>query len=227
MNSIKLDLHLHTIYSRDSLIKPKEALKFAKKKGLDGFAITDHNTLKAYRILTEENNTDLIIVPGMEIETNIGEIIALFLQEEIKTKDNNFFTILDLIKDQDGLIIIPDPFDFLRSNRLKMELLTDVVIHKYIDGIEILNSRITFKKSIKKAKSFNRRYNLFETGGSDAHSNREIGKAYTEIDDVEEKTFENIKKSLMENKSRSLGKLSSPLVHLKTMTHKITKRSYF
>ena len=123
MDSIKLDLHLHTIYSGDSLIKPEDALKFAKLKGLDGFAITDHNSLKAYEMLTKKNDKDLIIIPGMEIETNIGEVIALFLQEEVKMNDNNFFTILDLIKEQDGLIVIPHPYDFLRSNRLKMELL--------------------------------------------------------------------------------------------------------
>jgi len=227
MNSIKLDLHLHTTYSGDSLIKPKDALKFAKIKGLDGFAITDHNSLKAYKILIEKNCNDLIVIPGMEIETNIGEVIGLFLREEIRTNDNNFFTILDLIKEQDGLVIIPHPFDFLRSNRLKMELLTDKIINSYIDGIEIINSRIIFKRSVKKAKGFCKKYNLFETGGSDAHSNKEIGKAYTEIDDIAEKSFECIKKSLLENKSRSLGTLSSPLVHLKTAAHKIVKGHYF
>lgn len=226
MTSIKLDLHLHTTYSGDSLIKPKEALKFAKIKGLDGFAITDHNSLKAYKILIEKNKKDLIIIPGMEIETNIGEVIALFLREEIKTNDNNFFTILDLIKEQDGLVIIPHPFDFLRSNRLKMELLTDKIINSYIDGIEIINSRIIFKRSVKKAKGFCKKYNLFETGGSDAHSNNEIGKAYTEINDVTDNSFESIKKSLLKNKSRSLGSLSSPLVHLKTVVHKIMKGQY-
>ena len=226
MNSIKLDLHLHTTFSGDSLIKPKEALKFAKLKGLDGFAITDHNSLKAYKILIEMNKKDLIIIPGMEIETNIGEIIALFLREEIRMNDNNFFTILDLIKEQDGLVIIPHPFDFLRSNRLKMELLTDKIINNYIDGIEIINSRIIFKKCVKKAIRFNQKYNLFETGGSDAHSNNEIGKAYTEINGITEKSFECIKKSLLENKSRSLGSLSSPLVHLKTVAHKIVKGKY-
>ena len=70
MGSIKLDLHLHSIYSGDSLIKPENAIKYAKKKGLDGFAITDHETLKAYNLLIKRKQyEDFIIIPGMEIAT--------------------------------------------------------------------------------------------------------------------------------------------------------------
>jgi predicted metal-dependent phosphoesterase TrpH len=228
MQSIKLDLHLHSIYSGDSLIKPENAIKYAKIKGLDGFAITDHNTLKAYNILKKRNqNEDLIIIPGMEIETNIGEVIGLFLNEEIDINDNNFFTIVDNIKEQDGLVVIPHPFDFLRNNHLKMDLLSDRIIKKHIDGIEIINSRIIFKRCVKKAKKFNEKYKLFETGGSDAHTKKEIGNGFTYIQDVADKSFENIKKSLLANKSKSMGKLSNPLVHAMTVINKIKKGLYF
>ncbi len=227
MGSIKLDLHLHSIYSGDSLIKPENAIKYAKKKGLDGFAITDHETLKAYNLLIKKNQyEDFIIIPGMEIATSAGEVIGLFLTEEVNINDNNFFSIVDNIKEQGGLVVIPHPFDFLRDNRLKMDLLTDKVIKKYIDGIEIVNSRIIFKKCVTKAKNFNKKYNLFETGGSDAHSNKEIGKAYTLIQDTDN-SFSGIKKSLLAKKSKSLGSLSSPLVHLKTVSNKFIKGKYF
>ncbi|TFG02729.1 MAG: PHP domain-containing protein, partial [Promethearchaeota archaeon] len=96
MNSIKLDLHIHTIYSGDALITPEIALKYAKMRKLDGFAITDHDTLKAYNILKKKNkNSDLIIIPGMEINTHIGEILALFINEEISIKDNQFQVVAD------------------------------------------------------------------------------------------------------------------------------------
>ncbi len=218
---------MHSIYSGDSLIKPENAIKYAKKKDLNGFAITDHETLKAYNLLIKKNQyEDFIIIPGMEIKTNIGEVIGLFLTEEVNINDNNFFSIVDNIKEQGGLVVIPHPFDFLRGNRLKMDLLTDKVIKKYIDGIEIVNSRIIFKKCVTKAKNFNKKYNLFETGGSDAHSSNEIGKAYTLIQDTDN-SFSSIKKSLLAKKSKSLGSLSSPLVHLKTISNKLIKRKYF
>ena len=204
MNSIKLDLHVHTIYSGDSFITPEIALKYAKIKKLDGFAITDHDTLKAYNILRKKNhNNELIIIPGMEIKTHIGEVIGLFINEEINIRDNNFVSIVEKIKENNGLVVIPHPFDFLRDNRLKINLLSDNMIKKYIDGIEIINSRIIFKRCINKARIFNRKYQLFETGGSDAHSNEEIGNGYTFIKDVDY-SLDIIRKSLLENKSKSM-----------------------
>ena len=50
MTFIKLDLHIHTSYSGDSLIKPEDVVNYVKLKGLDGFAITDHQTLKGYKL---------------------------------------------------------------------------------------------------------------------------------------------------------------------------------
>lgn len=227
MNSIKLDLHVHTIYSGDSFITPEIALKYAKIKKLDGFAITDHDTLKAYNILKKKNhNNELIIIPGMEIKTHIGEVIGLFINEEINVRDNNFVSIVEKIKENNGLVVIPHPFDFLRDNRLKINLLSDNMIKKYIDGIEIINSRIIFKRCINKARKFNRKYQLFETGGSDAHSNEEIGNGYTIINDVDY-SLESIRKSLLANKSKSMGVLSSPFVHAKTVFNKLKKGLYF
>jgi len=225
--SVILDLHIHTVFSGDSLITPSNAIKYAKIKGLDGFAITDHNTLKAYQVLKKKNiNDELIIIPGMEIETHIGEVIALFIDEEFKLENNNFFIVVEKIKEHNGLVIIPHPFDFLRKSALNMSLLNNRIIDKYIDGIEILNSRIIFKKCIKKARKFNEIYSLFETGGSDAHSKEEIGKGYTLIKDVDT-SFESIRKSLLAKKSTSMGVLSSPFVHAKTVLNKLKKGLYF
>ncbi len=227
MNSIKLDLHVHTIYSGDSFITPEIALKYAKIKKLDGFAITDHDTLKAYNILKKKNhNNELIIIPGMEIKTHIGEVIGLFINEEINVRDNSFVSIVEKIKENNGLVVIPHPFDFLRGNRLKINLLSDNMIKKYLDGIEIINSRIIFKRCINKARKFNRKYQLFETGGSDAHSNEEIGNGYTFINDVDN-SLESIRKGLLANKSKSMGVLSSPFVHAKTVFNKLKKGLYF
>jgi len=227
MTSIKLDLHVHTSYSGDSLIKPEDVINYVKLKGLDGFAITDHQTLRGFKLLKEiSRNKDLIVIPGMEVKTHIGEIIILFIEDEIRFNDNNFHTIVEKVKENNGLIVIPHPFDFLRDSTLKMNLLNDKIINKFIDGIEIINSRIIFKKCINKAKNFNKKYNLFETGGSDAHTLKEIGNGYTLIRDAD-KSFESIKNCLLEKKSRSMGVLSSPLVHAKTVFNKLKKGLYF
>ena len=228
MSPIKVDLHLHTVYSGDSLIKPRDLVKFAKKKGLNGVAITDHGSLKGYNILKKEGkHQDLLLIPGMEIETHIGEVIALFIEEEPKFKDNDFHTIVEEIRENNGLIVIPHPFDFLRPNHLKTNLLNDGIIKKYIDGIEIMNSRIIIKSCIKKARKFNEKYNLFETGGSDAHTLKEIGNGYTLITETADDTLDGIRESLLNKKSKSCGRLSSPLVHAKTVINKFQKGLYF
>ncbi|MFX1237667.1 MAG: CehA/McbA family metallohydrolase [Promethearchaeota archaeon] len=228
MNSIKLDLHLHTCYSGDSLIKPKDLLKQAVKKGLNGFAITDHGSLKAYKSLEKTaSKRGLIVIPGMEIETHIGEVIALFIDEEFKIRDNNFISIVEKIKELNGLIVIPHPFDFLRTNHLKTSLLSEKIVRKYIDGIEIVNSRIVFNSCIRKAKKYNERFKLFETGGSDAHTLKEIGTGYTFIKNVSGLTLDDIFKALKFGNTVSCGKLSSPLVHAKTIFNKLQKGLYF
>lgn len=228
MDILKLDLHLHSIYSGDSLIKPSDIIKYAKIKGLDGVALTDHSTLKAFNILkSTAKKKDLILIPGMEIETKIGEVIGLFIDSEIITKDRDFFTIIDKIRDNNGLVVIPHPFDFLRDNHLKVDLLSSGTVNKCIDGVEIMNSRIIFKSAIRKAEEFNEIHQLFETGGSDAHTINEIGNGYTLLYGYEDVTLDSLRECLLKRKSKSAGKLSSPFVHMITVLNKIRKGLYF
>lgn len=228
MDSFKIDMHVHTVYSRDSLIKPNDVITYGIRKGLDGIVICDHESLAAYEFLkTQSTQKNFIIIPGMEIETHIGEVIALFIEQKFKVRDNKFFTVLDAIRDSNGLVLIPHPFDFLRDNHLKMELLTNQIIKKYIDGIEIINSRIIFNRCIKKAQQFNKDFHLFETGGSDAHTKKEIGNGYTLISDVADKSLDSIREALLAKRSESRGKLSSPLVHAVTVLNKLKQGLYF
>lgn len=228
MTNLKLDLHVHTKFSGDSLIKPEKLIDYIIHKELDGIAICDHNTLKAYHKLKEDaEKNDIILIPGMEIETHIGEVIGLFIEYEINIKNNNFFEIVDQIKDYDGLVIIPHPFDFLRHNHLKTELLNRKIIKNYIDGVEIMNSRIIFNYCIEKAREFKNKYDLFETAGSDAHYYKEIGSGFTLIRNIEGISLHNIKNALLSNNSVSMGKKSSPFYHLITIMNKLKMREYF
>jgi predicted metal-dependent phosphoesterase TrpH len=231
MPTIRLDLHIHTIYSEDALIKPENLIDILIKKRLDGCAICDHGTLKAYKILKDDaKQNNLILIPGMEIETNIGEVIGLFLDSSKSISfghKENFFQVVSRIKKIGGLVIIPHPFDFLRRNRLKMQLLNKRIIEKYIDGIEVMNSRILFSKCINTAKRFQNQFKLIETGGSDAHTLNEIGKGYTIINTSNGRDLKDVKKALLLRRSSSTGSVSSPYVHLKTVLKKIIKRKYF
>lgn len=230
MLTIKLDLHIHTTYSKDAFIKPEDLIKTVLSKGLDGCAICDHGSLDAYyKLKNEAERENLLLIPGMEIETNIGEVIGLFLEDWTHfNKKERFLSVVSKIKEMDGLVVIPHPFDFLRRNRLNMDLLNERIIEKYIDGIEIMNSRILFTSCVDAAKHFQSRHNtLFEVGGSDAHTLSEIGNGYTAVSELTEKTLDNVRKALLEKKSLSLGNTCSPYVHVKTVLKKIIKGMYF
>jgi len=226
--SVKIDMHVHSVYSKDSLIKPNELVDYGCRRGLDGLVICDHDSLAAYKIIKRKaNERNFLIIPGMEINTHIGEVIGLFITEDLNIKNNNFFSVIDAIKDSNGLVLIPHPFDFLRDNHLKLELLNDKIINKYIDGIEIMNSRIIFPRCIKKAEKFNKKFQRFETGGSDAHTRKEIGNGYTLIFGLEDKSENSIRKALLAKRSKSMGKLSNPFVHAITILNKFKQGLYF
>ncbi|MHA1724348.1 MAG: PHP-associated domain-containing protein [Promethearchaeota archaeon] len=229
MSQLRIDLHVHTIYSKDSLIMPKDSIKQARNKNLNGIAICDHDTLKGWKMLKNESQKDdFYLIPGMEIKTDLGEILALFLENDTIVKLNNFFEITDAIRQEDGLIVIPHPFDFLRFNRLKINQIDEQSLKNSIDGIEIMNSRIVFQNCINKAKNFNKHFKFFETGGSDAHTLNEIGNGFTIINyDEPINSLEDIRKALISKRSKAGGCLSSPLVHVKTILHKLWKGLYF
>ncbi|MCJ7817039.1 MAG: PHP domain-containing protein, partial [Candidatus Aenigmarchaeota archaeon] len=87
---MKLDLHVHTKYSADSINTPWFIMKMLKKRGLDGLAVTDHNTTRGWKSMHEaarENNLQLILGEEIKIRQEgkkAGEILALFLNEEIR-----------------------------------------------------------------------------------------------------------------------------------------------
>ncbi|MDY7042274.1 MAG: PHP domain-containing protein, partial [Chloroflexota bacterium] len=78
---IKIDLHVHTCYSRDSTNSPEAIIEACRRRGLDKIAVTDHNTI-AGALALRELAPDLVIV-GEEIKTSDGELIAFFVAEEI------------------------------------------------------------------------------------------------------------------------------------------------
>lgn len=197
----KVDIHVHTWYSKDALCKPKEIVKYAKKRGLDGIAITDHNTTKGWKETKKEaKKYNLFFIPGEEVkvflhQVFLGELLCLFLQEEIKP--GNVFEIIDKVKEQDGVVVLSHPFDFGRGFK-KPEL-----IAKEIQGVEVLNGKNFFKKSVKKADRFAEKYNLSKLGGSDAHICREVGKTFTFAD---VSGLEEFKKAVLKGKIGFFGK---------------------
>jgi len=168
---LKYDLHVHSKYSRDGFLNPKMIIKTAQKRGLSGVAITDHNTIQGGLIAKKFETEDLHVIVGSEIDTDRGEVLGLFLNEEIKSR--MFSDVVKEIKDQNGLVIAPHPFDEIRGNGINPQK-DDI---PFIDCIEIYNSRCLLEKYNLKARKFSVENKLKISAGSDAHFANEIGKA--------------------------------------------------
>lgn len=164
-NSIIIaDFHIHTKYSYDSLQSPSSVLKYAKIRGLNTIAITDHNSIRggieAHKI---NNDPNFNVIIGSEINTEVGDIIGIYLNEDIKSREST--EVIDEIKTQGGMVILPHPF---RGHKLNDELIIQC------DTIEVFNSRSTVNEnelSLELAKKFKKPF----VAGSDAHFSSEIG----------------------------------------------------
>lgn len=75
---MKVDLHLHdNKYSTDSHISIEEIVREAKKKGLDGIALTNHENPDVVKEIDElVEKYDFVIFPGVEYLTKDGDIVA-------------------------------------------------------------------------------------------------------------------------------------------------------
>lgn len=208
---MRLDLHTHTIYS-DGVDTPETVVARAKAVGLDGVAITDHSSIGGWkRAMDAGKSLGIYVVPGNEIAIRekgktVGEIIALFMQEDIKRKfgPNDIDYLLDRVKDQDALSVIPHPFgDYVRVQKA-----TGIIDKKglKVDAVEVMNGRCPADSNAA-AFGFAVKKRLSQTAGSDAHRAEEIGHCYTfvETDDIEE-----FRKGIKRKLSRAIGMQKSP-----------------
>ncbi len=164
---IVCDLHMHTSWSHDCSIEPQELVDYAEGIGLGAIAVTDHNVFGgALEAVEAARGRKLIVIPGEEVKTDgQGEIIGLFLEEEIP-RGMSFEDTIAAIREQDGLVFLPHPFD-------RMHTVPDAAtLHRHladIDVFEVFNARVLFEASNDEALRFARKYNLTMGAGSDAH----------------------------------------------------------
>jgi len=170
------DLQVHTDASPCSRATPAEIVEAAIDADLDGIAITNHDTLKGYDEVADRAPPDLTVIPGVEVTTTQGHLLALFVEQEPPQTDP--LTIIEHVHEQNGLAILSHPFD-----RLREYYQTDLeVIASQVDAVEAQNSRCLFPRFNRRAREFADRHNLAITGGSDAHFPMEVGRSTTVCD---------------------------------------------
>ncbi|MBN2239585.1 MAG: PHP domain-containing protein [Dehalococcoidales bacterium] len=167
----KADLHIHSHFSKDSIMSPKTILKTAHKKKLDIIAITDHDTIKGgIEAKKYESMYGVKVIIGSEIKTDKGDIIGLKLTKDIKSRQ--YESVISEIKEQKGVVVFPHPF---RGHK-------DIDRIAFLsDYIEVFNSRCTAAQNTK-ADELATSLGKTKLNNSDAHTIFEIGNAYNLVD---------------------------------------------
>ncbi|MDR2462763.1 MAG: PHP domain-containing protein [Verrucomicrobiales bacterium] len=182
---LKVDLHCHSRFSADGIAEPEEMIARAKELGLRGLAITDHNTCECVDYFREkgwlradgEPVDDFLIIPGQEISTADGHLLALGVWLP-NLKGIAPAEAVKLIHERGGLAVPAHPFDHFRSGirQRVLDTLAD------IDALEVFNAATTWKSCNQKARSYAAARGLPMTAGSDAHHHQAVGRAYTIIE---------------------------------------------
>jgi predicted metal-dependent phosphoesterase TrpH/glycosyltransferase involved in cell wall biosynthesis len=170
---IVADLHMHTNWSHDCSTDPAELIDHAEAEGLGAIAVTDHNVFGgALETVDLARDRDLIVIPGEEVKTNAqGEVIGLFLEQEIP-RGLSFADTVAAIREQNGIVYVPHPFDRLHA------IPDPKTLHRHladIDVLEVYNARLLFEGFNDEALRFATKYNLTMGAGSDAHVLQGVG----------------------------------------------------
>ncbi len=173
-----IDLHIHTRRgSRCSVLHTKDLVSQAKKMHLDAVCITDHGTAKAVeRVRKVGKENGLIVLGGMEVRSQEGDILVFGLQEPpacmIAAKD-----LLELVKRDGGASIVAHPF---RSSAPSLG--RKIFEIQGFDAIEVQNGNSSAEEN-RMAQEAAQKLQLPGTGGSDAHSLKMVGRYATEFED--------------------------------------------
>ncbi len=213
--SWKVELHSHTVWSKDCLIGLDQMVRECERKGVDRIAITDHNTAQGALELAKRA-PDLVIV-GEEIMTTQGELLCFFMQATIPRGLTPPETIKRL-REQGAFISVSHPYDRLRKGAWKEADLLAII--DQVDAIEIFNSRCLYPTDNVKAYALAKRIGKPGTVGSDAHIRFEIGRSTLRMRSFEDAA--SFRQALMTAKSET--KLSPAWVHGRSTQAKYMKR---
>lgn len=199
------DIHIHSSIV-DGMADVTQILEYVEENtNLDVIAITDHNRIEgSYRAreLAVKHGYRFEVVIGMEVTTQEGHLLALYLESPVPSFKPLAETI-EAVHSQGGLCIVPHPMSWLTESVTRQSLEKIVASNEhglYLDGIETINATIAGRISNPKAKRFNHKYKLAETGGSDAHFLTAIGSSLTLFPG---RSAEELKQSILHQTTRA------------------------
>ncbi len=201
LDSMLVELHTHTKYSLgtqvpvEGLNTSQEMVKHAKKIGLGAIAITDHDTVKGtIEAKKYAKKYDVVVIPGVEVSTSGGHILAIGVEELINPGMSVEETVEE-IHDQGGVAVAPHPFDIKNAGVGELSEKTD--------AIEAFNAINVDRIANRRAKIFAQNHKKPQLAGSDAHWTEMLGHGINKIDaDNVDGILKAIKKGDLEMRGR-------------------------
>ncbi len=169
------ELHCHSTFSKgrkiptEGLNPPRDIVRRAKKLGMAGIAITDHDSVESWKEAgSEARKQGLLFIPGCEVSSRRGHVLGLGLTGQIKPGLGVGETI-DRIHEQGGVAVAAHPFD-IKGDGIKYDF-------RRADAVEVFNAvaldRVTNRFCESKVKKSGKPM----VAGSDAHTLNMIGTA--------------------------------------------------
>ena len=199
---LSVELHAHSELSYDGRDPVELLLEQAEAVGLDALAVTDHDEIEAsLSAAARAREHDLVGIPGMEVSSAAGHVLALGV-EELVPAGLPFEETVEHVCELGGIAVVPHPF---QSSRHGVAAHVTSAQLASADAIEVYNSRLFTGRANRQAERFAEAHDLPMTAGSDAHIAEMIGQAVTEVD-AYHRSAEGILDAIREGRTSVVGK---------------------
>jgi predicted metal-dependent phosphoesterase TrpH len=185
-----IDLHTHTQpLSHDSLLTADDLIDLAKRAGLDGVCLTEHDFFwEPEKVEDLKRRHHFLVIPGIEVNTEDGHIVVFGLERYVYGM-HRLGELSALVQAAGGVMIAAHPYRRqlpfeLRHDGDWTEALERAVAnpaYQSVAAIESLNGRGSQRENAF-AGEVAARLGVRKVAASDAHAAKDVGTCATEFE---------------------------------------------
>ncbi len=175
------DLHMHSCFSGDTDADPAEMVERAIEFRLSGVAFTEHYYYEAsghVEGLRKKFGDSIIILRGVEFSCIEGHCLIFGANtDKFSIRNTPIREAAAVVSASGGVIIPSHPYRGINSVGDSVRSVSGICALEGYNGANMHSSNL---RAVETARSLG----LPFTGGSDAHSAREVGSCYTEFNEA-------------------------------------------
>ena len=194
--SLRIDLHVHTRYSRDSVSGFDDINERCRDLKLDGYAVCDHDSIEG---LGRVESGGLVVIPGLEVSVK-GAHVLCFDPVEVVPSGLSIVETVERVHAQGATAVLAHPYAIPRSFVRYRE-----VEGSGLDAIEVANSaQSPFGFVTACNRGLAEKLRLPQTGGSDSHIPETFGRSYTVVE-ADSREPDDIIEAIKKGRTRVVG----------------------